>query len=46
VSIGPSQQINDADIRFLREQDPRPTATFIVLYRPRSAFADALGGGA
>jgi hypothetical protein len=29
-----------------REQDPRPIATFIVLYRPRSAFADALGGGA
>jgi hypothetical protein len=46
ASVGPSRQVNDADIRFLRQQDPRPIATFIVLYRPRSAFADALGGGA
>jgi hypothetical protein len=31
ASLGPSRQINDADIRFLRAQVPRPTTTFTLL---------------
>jgi hypothetical protein len=46
ASLGPSRQINDADIRFLRAQVPRPIPTFTALWRPLSAFADARGGAA
>jgi hypothetical protein len=45
ASAGPWRQINDADIRSVTSKTA-PTTTFIVLYRPLSAFADAFGGGA
>jgi hypothetical protein len=45
ASAGPWRQINDADIRSVTARSA-PITTFIVLYRPLSAFADAFGGDA
>jgi hypothetical protein len=46
ASVRSWRQINDADIPIVREHDPHPIATFVVLYRHRAGFADALAGGA
>jgi hypothetical protein len=49
--IRPCREVNDVDIpsfaSTIRTRSRRfAITTFIVLYRPRSVFADALGGGA
>jgi hypothetical protein len=45
ASVGPWRHFNDADILSVASKIAAHQ-TFLVLYRPRSAFAETFGGGA